>query len=242
MRLDQYLVEHALAPTRSKAQALIEAGKVTVDNQPIVKSSHKVSDDALVDVTELDHPWVSRGGMKLAAAIETFSINPHGVVAVDVGASTGGFTHVLLHHGARKVYAVDVGHGQLHPSLAADARVVNLEKTNARTLDAALIAEPVEWVVCDASFISLKLVLPAVLDLAATGATLVALIKPQFEAGREHVGKGGVVRDESLRTTICDDIARWLTHDRGWQVRGLCDSPILGPAGNKEFLVWAQKL
>ncbi len=241
MRLDLYLTEHTLAPTRSKAQALIEAGKVTVDNQVIIKVSHKVNDESVVEVTELDHPWVSRGGLKLAGALESFSINPKDKIAIDVGASTGGFTDVLLARGAVKVYAVDVGHGQLHETLQRDPRVINLEKTNARTLDAALIPDAPELIVCDASFISLKLVLPAVMALAQVGAQLVALIKPQFEAGREHVSKSGVVKDTKIHAKICDDITSWLEHDRGWSVKGLVESPITGPAGNHEFLVWAVK-
>jgi 23S rRNA (cytidine1920-2'-O)/16S rRNA (cytidine1409-2'-O)-methyltransferase len=238
-RLDVWLVEHGLAPTRSKAQALIEAGKVSVDNQVIVKVSHKVVDESLVEVTELDHPWVSRGGLKLAGALDRFSIIISEKICMDVGASTGGFTDVLLHHGAAKVYAVDVGHGQLHEKLRADTRVVNLEKTNARTLDATMITDALDIIVCDASFISLKQVLPAAMALAKQGAQLVALIKPQFEAGREHVGKQGVVKDAALHQQICDDITRWFAHDRGWQVRGLVESPITGPSGNREFLIWA---
>lgn len=239
MRLDLLLVEQQLAPTRSKAQALIEAGKVTVDNAVVQKVSHKVHDDALVEVTELDHPWVSRGGLKLAHAAEQFSIIIQGGTALDIGASTGGFTDVLLHHGASKVYAVDVGHGQLHASLRLRPEVVVLEKTNARTLDTSLIPELVDIIVCDASFISLKQVLPASMALARQGAHLIALIKPQFEAGREQVGKQGVVRDAAVHQAVCEDISRWLKDEMRWQVKGLVDSPITGPSGNKEFLVWA---
>jgi 23S rRNA (cytidine1920-2'-O)/16S rRNA (cytidine1409-2'-O)-methyltransferase len=206
----------------------------------IVKVSHKVSDGSLVEVTELDHPWVSRGGLKLAGALESFSIITKDKIAIDVGASTGGFTDVLLAHGVAKVFAVDVGHGQLHEKLLRDPRVINVEKTNARTLDAALISDAPNLIVCDASFISLKLVLPAAMALAHAGAELIALIKPQFEAGREHVGKSGVVKDTKLHKAICDDICAWLEHD-GWRVKGLIESPITGPAGNHEFLVWAEK-
>jgi 23S rRNA (cytidine1920-2'-O)/16S rRNA (cytidine1409-2'-O)-methyltransferase len=238
-RLDSWLVEHGLVSTRSKAQSLIEAGKVLVDAQPVTKVSHKVADDAHVEVTELDHPWVSRGGMKLAHALAEFSIITDGVVAIDVGASTGGFTDVLLQHGAKKIYAVDVGHGQLHARLLAHPAVVNLEKTNARTLDKHLIPEAVDIIVCDASFISLMQVLPAAMALAKDGAQLVALIKPQFEAGRGAVGKQGVVKDAAVHKSVCDQITHWLQAEMGWRVCGLTDSPITGPSGNKEFLVWA---
>lgn len=239
MRLDIFLVEQQLAPTRSKAQALIEAGKVTVDNIIIQKVSYKIRDDALVEVIELDHPWVSRGGLKLDHALRHFSINAQNAIALDVGASTGGFTNVLLHHGAKKIYAVDVGHGQFHASLRERAEVIVLEKTNARLLNKNLIPDNLDIIVCDASFISLKQVLPASMALAHTGAQLVALIKPQFEAGREHVNKQGVVRDNTVHRLVCSDITQWLENEMKWHVRGLTESPITGPSGNKEFLLWA---
>lgn len=238
-RLDVFLVEHGLVATRSKAQALIEAGKVTVNNQVIVKVSHKVGVESAVEVTELDHPWVSRGGLKLAGALQVFSITVVDKICMDVGASTGGFTDVLLHHGAKKVYAVDVGHGQLHEKLRDDARVINLEKTNARSLAVELIPDALDVIVCDASFISLKQVLPAAMALAAVGAQLVALIKPQFEAGRESVGKQGVVKDAHIHRAVCEDISQWMRDQMGWQVKGLTNSPITGPMGNHEFLIWA---
>lgn len=188
----------------------------------------------------LDHPWVSRGGIKLAHALAHFAIDPAGQVAIDVGASTGGFTDVLLKHGAARVYAVDVGHGQLAWALRNDPRVVVLEKTNARHLTPAEIPEPVDLVVCDASFIGLETVLPAALALARPGATLVALIKPQFEVGRGRVGKGGVVRDPALHEEVCARIAAWLP-TQGWRVRGIARSPITGPEGNVEFLIAADR-
>ncbi len=188
----------------------------------------------------LDHPWVSRGGIKLAHALAHFAIDPAGQVAIDVSASTGGFTDVLLKHGAARVYAVDVGHGQLAWALRNDPRVVVLEKTNARHLTPAEIPEPVDLVVCDASFIGLETVLPAALALARPGATLVALIKPQFEVGRGRVGKGGVVRDPALHEEVCARIAAWLP-TQGWRVRGIARSPITGPEGNVEFLIAADR-
>ena len=188
-----------------------------------------------------DHPWVSRGGLKLAHAIAHFSINPANAVCIDVGASTGGFTDVLLQNGAKKVYAVDVGHGQLAWKLRSDDRVIVLEKTNARYLSSTEIPEPADLVVCDASFIGLKTVLPAALELAKKGATLVALIKPQFEAGREHVGKGGVVRDPDIHAAVCENIRTWLNGLDDWTVSGIVESPITGPEGNVEFLIVAYK-
>jgi len=192
-------------------------------------------------VREADHPYVSRGGLKLAHAIEHFRLSPQGKVCADIGASTGGFTDVLLRSGATKVYAVDVGHGQLDWKIRQDARVVVLEKTNARQLDTSHIPEPLGWVVCDASFISLKTVLPAAMALTTNDAVLVALIKPQFEVGRERVGKGGVVREPELHKEVCDSTCDWLSGQMGWQVLGVTESPIKGPKGNIEFLVCARK-
>ena len=180
---------------------------------------------------------MSRGGLKLAKALETFAIDPAGKVAIDVGASTGGFTDVLLAHGAAKVYAVDVGHGQLAWKLRNDPRVVVMERTNARHLTAEQIPEPVDVVVCDASFIGLETVLPAAMALAAPGAVLAALIKPQFEVGKGRVGKGGVVRDPELHAEVCDRITEWLASRPGWRVEGVTESPIKGPEGNTEFLI-----
>ncbi len=236
-RLDLLLVERGLAESRSRARALIEAGKVLAEHRLADKPSLVLPEDAALEVTGLDHPWVSRGGLKLAAALDHFVIDPSGSTALDIGASTGGFTDVLLARGAARVYAVDAGHGQLAEKLRRDPRVVSLEKQNARSLTRAEIPEPVAIVTCDASFIGLETILPAPLALAAPGAFLVALIKPQFEAGPGRVGKGGVVRDAGLHQEICARIAAWLGALPGWRVLGLIDSPIDGGDGNREFLI-----
>ena len=239
-RLDVALVERGLVESRARAQALILAGKVFSLERRLDKAGAAVADDQPLEVRGADHPWVSRGGLKLAHALDAFAIDPAGAVALDVGASTGGFTDVLLARGAARVYAVDVGHGQLAWRLRADPRVVVREKTNARRLTAAAVPEPVDLVVCDASFIGLETVLPAPLALAKPGARLVALIKPQFEVGRRRVGKGGVVRDEALHREVCARIAAWLPA-QGWSVTGLVESPITGPEGNREFLIAAHR-
>jgi 23S rRNA (cytidine1920-2'-O)/16S rRNA (cytidine1409-2'-O)-methyltransferase len=217
------------------------AGLVFSKERKLEKAGQQVADDLALEVRGQDHPWVSRGGLKLAHAIAHFSINPANAVCIDVGASTGGFTDVLLQNGAKKVYAVDVGHGQLAWKLRSDDRVIVLEKTNARYLSSTEIPEPADLVVCDASFIGLKTVLPAALELAKKGATLVALIKPQFEAGREHVGKGGVVRDPDIHAAVCENIRTWLNGLDDWTVSGIVESPITGPEGNVEFLIVAYK-
>ncbi|MEQ8246136.1 MAG: TlyA family RNA methyltransferase [Alphaproteobacteria bacterium] len=240
-RLDVLLVARALAPSRDRARALVMAGAVFVAGHRVDKPGTAIPCDAEVEVRGNDHPWVSRGGLKLAHALEAFALDVSGTLALDVGASTGGFTDVLLHHGAARVYAVDVGHGQLAWALRNDARVVVLERTNARNLGPQQIPEQVDVIVCDASFIGLRTVLPAALALAAPGARLVALIKPQFEAGRERVGKGGVVRDPAVHVEVCDTIRDWLARDCGWTVLGVTESPVTGPAGNKEFLIAARR-
>ncbi|EFH12058.1 TlyA family RNA methyltransferase [Pseudoroseomonas cervicalis] len=240
-RADLALVERGLVESRAKAQALIMAGKVFSETKRIDKPGQPVAEDTPLEVKGQEHPWVSRGGMKLSHALDFFGLDPAGRVGVDVGASTGGFTDVLLHHGATKVYAVDVGHGQLAWKLRSDERVVVLEKTNARRLDAALIPEPPGVVVCDASFIGLATVLPAALALAAPGAWAVALIKPQFEAGPEKVGKGGVVRDPAVHEEVCERVRGWWSALPGWAVLGIEPSPILGPEGNREFLIAARR-
>ncbi len=217
------------------------AGLVFSKERKLEKAGQQVADDLALEVRGQDHPWVSRGGLKLAHAIAHFSINPANAVCIDVGASTGGFTDVLLQNGAKKVYAVDVGHGQLAWKLRSDDRVIVLEKTNARYLSSTEIPEPADLVVCDASFIGLKTVLPAALELAKKGATLVALIKPQFEAGREHVGKGGVVRDPDIHAAVCENIRTWLDGLDDWTVSGIVESPITGPEGTVEFLIVAYK-
>ncbi len=231
------MLAQGLADSRARAQALIMAGKVRLGTTIIAKPGQLIAPDAALDVEQAEHPWVSRGGMKLAHAIGHFGLEVAGRVAIDVGASTGGFTDVLLHHGAARVHAVDVGHGQLAWKLRQDPRVVVLERVNARHLSAAEVPEPADIIVCDASFIGLRTVLPAAMALAAPGAVLVALIKPQFEVGRGRVGKGGVVRDPALHEEVCTTIRTWLAGQPGWQVLGLTPSPITGPEGNVEFLI-----
>ena len=236
-RLDQLLVERGLAESRSRARALIEAGKVLADHRPADKPSLVLAEDAALEITGLDHPWVSRGGVKLSAALDRFEIDPAGLIGLDIGASTGGFTDVLLARGAARVYAVDAGHGQLAASLRADPRVTVLERQNARALTRAEIPEPVALITCDASFIGLQIILPAPLALAAPGAWLVALIKPQFEVGPGRTGKGGVVRDPALHAETCARIEAWLEGQPGWHGLGIIDSPVTGGDGNREFLI-----
>jgi 23S rRNA (cytidine1920-2'-O)/16S rRNA (cytidine1409-2'-O)-methyltransferase len=238
-RLDQLMVDRGLAESRAKAQALVMSGLVYSGDRKLDKPGTPIADDAELTVKGQDHPWVSRGGLKLVKGLDAFGIDPAGAVCIDVGASTGGFTDVLLSREAQKVYAVDVGHGQLAWKLRQDPRVVVLERTNARHLTAELVPEPVSLIVCDASFISLTKVLPAALALAAPGAHLVALIKPQFEVGKGRVGKGGVVRDPELHREVCDTISAWVAGLPGWRVIGLTESPIKGPEGNTEFLIGA---
>jgi 23S rRNA (cytidine1920-2'-O)/16S rRNA (cytidine1409-2'-O)-methyltransferase len=240
IRLDELLVWRGLAESRARAQALVLAGLVFAGGRRLDKPGAKTATDAAIEVRGKDHPWVSRGGIKLAQGLDQFHIDPADLVALDIGASTGGFTDVLLSRGARRVYAVDVGHGQFDWRLRNDPRVVLLEKTNARHLDARLIPEPPELIVCDASFIGLETVLPASLALAAPGARLIALIKPQFEVGKTHVGKKGVVRDPALHREVCERIEAWVKA-QGWRPLGLCESPIMGPEGNKEFLIAAAR-
>jgi len=240
-RLDSLLVERGLAETRARAQALVLAGLVWSEGRRLDKPGTGLAADAPLELRGRDHPWVSRGGVKLAHALDHFAIDVAGAVALDIGASTGGFTDVLLTKGARRVYAVDVGHGQLAWTLRQDARVVVLERRNARHLTRADVPEPVDVITCDASFIGLETVLPAALALAAPAARLVALIKPQFEVGKGRVGKGGVVRDPALRREACDRIAEWLGAQPGWRVEGLTESPIQGADGNVEFLIYARR-
>ncbi|MBL6935579.1 MAG: TlyA family RNA methyltransferase [Alphaproteobacteria bacterium] len=240
IRLDQLLVERGLAESRSRAQSLVMAGKVFSGQARLDKPGQSLAADTQVELRSPDHPWVSRGGVKLARALEVFSIDPKGCVCLDVGASTGGFTHVLLEQGASRVYAVDVGRGQLAWELRNEPRVVVMERTNARHLTRDHISEPVDMIVCDASFIGLETLLPAPLSLAAPGAVLVSLIKPQFEVGKGRVGKGGIVTDPALHEEVCARISSWLGALPGWTVTGICDSPIAGAEGNKEFLIAAR--
>ena len=238
-RADRLLVARDLAESRARAQALILAGRVFSGAARVEKAGQTLAADAPLEVRGRDHPWVSRGGLKLAHGLDRFAIDPLGLTCLDIGASTGGFTDVLLDRGAARVTAVDVGHGQLAWKLRNDPRVTVLERTNARYLTTAEVPEPVELIVCDASFIGLETLLPAPLALAAAGARLIALIKPQFEVGKGQVGKGGVVRDPELHAQVCARIEAWLGAREGWRVLGLTESPILGPEGNKEFLIAA---
>jgi 23S rRNA (cytidine1920-2'-O)/16S rRNA (cytidine1409-2'-O)-methyltransferase len=238
VRIDQLLVERGLVESRARAQALILAGLVFVGETKIAKAGQTVPADAAVDVRGRDHPWVSRGGIKLAHAIDHFGLDPAGVTAMDIGSSTGGFTDVLLQKGAAHVFAVDSGTNQLAWKLRQDPRVTVLEQTSARILTPAHIDRPATWVVCDASFIGLRKVLEVPLSLAATPTRLVALIKPQFEVGKAEVGKGGVVRDPALHARVCGEVEAWLEQE-GWTIQGVVESPITGPEGNVEFLISA---
>jgi len=240
MRVDQLLVERGLAESRSRAQALVLAGTVFSGESKLAKPGQLLSMVAGLEVRGRDHPWVSRGGIKLAHALELFGLNPAGAIAMDIGSSTGGFTDVLLQGGARRVYAVDSGTNQLAWKLRQDPRVIVFEQCSARRLTRAMIAQPCDWVVCDASFISLTKVLDIPLQLAATPCRLVALIKPQFEVGRGKVDKGGVVRDPALHARVCAEVRGWL-EQRGWQVGGVGESPITGARGNVEFLITATR-
>ena len=239
-RADLALVERGLAESRARAQALILAGKVFSGEQRVAKAGDTIRGDQPLEVRGQDHPWVSRGGVKLDHAIRHFRLAANGLVCLDVGASTGGFTDVLLLHGAAKVYAVDVGHGQLAWKLRNDPRVVVRERVNARYIDGTQVPEAPDAVVCDASFIGLKTVLPAALNLAGPGAWAVALIKPQFEVG-PNIAKGGVVRDSGVHAAVCAGIRTWWSGLEGWKVLGVEPSPLLGPEGNKEFLIAATK-
>jgi 23S rRNA (cytidine1920-2'-O)/16S rRNA (cytidine1409-2'-O)-methyltransferase len=240
-RADQLLVDQGLAESRAKAQALILAGVVSAQGRRVDKPGTALDEATVLALAGRDHPWVSRGGLKLAYALDHFGIDPNGCVALDIGASTGGFTDVLLAHGAARVHAVDVGRAQLAWKLRQDARVMVHEGVNARYLSLAEIAEPIDLIVCDASFIGLETVLPAPLSLAAERASLIALIKPQFEAGPRDVGKGGVVRDPTVHQAVCERIVAWLGRQPGWGVIGTAESPIQGPAGNREFLIYARR-
>ena len=239
-RLDVLLVARGLAESRARARATIEAGGVTVDGAPARGPSQPVDEAAVLTYVDA-HRFVGRGALKLDHALDLWPVAVEGRMAVDVGASTGGFTEVLLERGAAKVFAVDVGHGQLHPRLAADPRVVDLERTDARDLDISIIAEPVDLIVCDASFIGLAKVLPAALALAGPGADLVTLVKPQFEMERRgDVGRGGVVRDSEAREAALVRVVEWLG-GLGWRLRETADSPIFGGDGNREYLLWASR-
>lgn len=237
-RIDQLLVDRGLAESRTRAQALVMAGLVFAGDRKIDKSGQQVADDAEISVKGRDHPWVSRGGIKLAHGLDHFGWDVTGAVAIDVGSSTGGFTDVLLSRGATRVYAVDSGTNQLAWKLRQDDRVIVHEQTSARVLTPAHIPEPVDLIVCDASFISLAKVLAVPIKFAGPKARALVLVKPQFEAGRDEVGKGGVVRDPAVHARVCAEAAAWFTA-QGWHVAGVEQSPITGPEGNVEFLLGA---
>lgn len=240
VRLDQLLVARGLAESRAKAKAAIEAGGVTIDGSPARAASQAVSDDAVVAYADA-HRWVGRGALKLDHALSLWPVAVEGRVVLDIGASTGGFTEVCLERGAARVHAVDVGSGQMHPRVAADPRVVNLERTDARDLGPTLIPDPPQLIICDASFIGLAKVLPAALALAAPDADLVTLVKPQFEAASpQGIGKKGVVKDPAAHQAAVASVSAWLD-GQGWAVQATTESPISGGDGNIEFLLWARR-
>jgi 23S rRNA (cytidine1920-2'-O)/16S rRNA (cytidine1409-2'-O)-methyltransferase len=234
-RADLVLVERGFFESRAQAQAAIRAGLVSVSGAAVRKASETIDADAEI-IAQAPHPYVSRGGVKLAAALDHFAIDPQGRTCLDLGASTGGFTDALLQRGAARVYAVDVGHGQLHPRIAGDKRVVALEGKDARALDRSQVPDAIDLLVADVSFISVRLVVPPVIPLLAPGARIVLLIKPQFEAGRAALGKGGIVKDESVFAGVCGDVEAML-REQNVRIDGLIDSPILGGEGNREFLI-----
>lgn len=239
-RADIFLVEQGYAATRAEAQEAIEAGKVFDSGRRVIKASQHLNETSRIKYSRA-HPFVSRGALKLAGALNHFDLSPHGLVALDLGASTGGFSEVLLARGAMKVFAVDVGHGQLHPKIAKDPRVISLERLNARDLCARQIVTQPQAVVADVSFVGLKLALPNALTLAAPGAWLVALVKPQFEVGKKFVGKGGIVKDAEARIRALVDIGFWIQREHHWKLIGFMDSPVTGGDGNQEFFLAAQK-
>lgn len=239
-RADILLVEQGLADSEPKARSLIMAGAVYTGTKRIDKAGQMLSSDLSLTVKGKEHPWVSRGGLKLVKGLDDSGFSPAGLVCMDVGCSTGGFTDVLLSRGAQKVYAVDVGYGQLAQKLRNDERVIVLERTNARHLTTEQIPEQVQMIVCDASFIGLRTVLPTPMQFVSQKASLIALIKPQFEVPKHLIEKGGVVRDPALHEKVCDDIRQWLNDQEGWAVLGITPSPIKGPEGNTEFLIYAQ--
>ena len=238
-RADMLLVERGFFESRARARAAIEAGGVTADGRPVARPAELI-DEAAEIAAQAAHPWVGRGALKLAHALELWPVAVEGAVVLDVGASTGGFTEVCLQRGAARVYAVDVGREQLHPRIAADPRVVDLPGTDARDLSDVLVREAPQLVVSDVSFIGLAKALPAALALAAPGADLIALVKPQFEVGREHIGKGGVVKDQAARERAVAEVSAFLEAS-GWSVRAHAESPVTGGDGNLEYLLWAKK-
>ncbi len=242
IRLDQALINRGLVASRTRAQALIMAGNVFSGDNRLTKAGMNISVDTEISIRGKAHPWVSRGGLKLSYGLIHFCINPLGATALDIGASTGGFTDVLLNNGAEKVYAVDVGYGQLDWKLRVDERVILMEKTNARYLNRDLIKDKLDIIVCDVSFIRLQTILPAALSLISNSGYLVALIKPQFEVGRGQVGKRGIVRETALHEAVCSQVNDWLSAIPNWTVLGVTESPIKGAQGNREFLIGAKHI
>jgi 23S rRNA (cytidine1920-2'-O)/16S rRNA (cytidine1409-2'-O)-methyltransferase len=240
VRLDKLLVDRGLVASRERARALILAGAVLVNEEPVDKAGALIAEGAAIRIRGEDHPYVSRGGVKLKAALDTFGIRVEGLSALDVGASTGGFTDCLLQDGARRVYAVDVGYGQIAWKLRNDPKVILFERTNIRHFQGVGVEEPVDIAVIDTSFISLKLVIPSVLQFVREGGTILALVKPQFEVGKGEVGKKGVVRDPAVHLRVVGELAAFFA-EQGLSVRGTCESPLTGPEGNKEFFIWAVK-
>ncbi|MEX6633192.1 TlyA family RNA methyltransferase [Hyphococcus lacteus] len=240
MRLDHYLTQHGLFESRARAQEAVTAGLVRINGITAIKPAQKVADDASVTIEGAVHPYVSRGGLKLEAALDHFGFDPSGQICLDLGASTGGFCDVLLRRGATRIYAVDVGQGQLHEKIVRDERVINLEKTHAKDLNGTLVPEKIALIVCDVSFIGLKKALPFAMSLAAVDANMVALIKPQFEVGKAGLGKGGIVKP-GLAGPVVEDLTAWMNAMAGWSVIDVIDSPIVGGDGNKEFLLGATK-
>jgi len=240
LRADVFLVEHGYAKSRTEAQSAIRSGHVRINGQIVHKPSFQMSANATVEYIK-PHPYVSRGALKLAAALDRFGLSPVGLVCLDIGASTGGFTEILLERGARRVYAIDVGHGQLAAKLKRDERVVSREGVNARELNSEKVPEPPQAIVADVSFIGLRLALPPALAMAPSGGWLVALVKPQFEVGRFALGKGGIVRDAEAQEAALSDLTNWLNTVSGWSVLGHMDSPVEGADGNREFLLAAKK-
>lgn len=239
MRADLYLVSHGFYDSRARAQVAIKAGLVQVDGKVLKKPSDKIIEGAIINARQA-HPWVSRGGVKLAHALAEFNINPAGKICLDVGASTGGFSDVLTSHGALKVYAVDVGHSQLHPKLHNMPEIISMESRDARNLKRDDFSQPPQLIVCDASFISAMKVLEVPLSLAAANAELVTLVKPQFEVGKTGIGRGGIVKSEALAQKALDDVSDWVSR-QGWNIKGVYDSPIKGGSGNHEYLLYAEK-
>lgn len=240
MRADLYLVANGFYESRARAQAAIKAGIVKVDGKSLKKPSDKISEGAVIEASN-EHPWVSRGGVKLAHALTEFGVSPAGKICLDVGASTGGFSDVLFQGGASKIYAVDVGHSQLHPKLKTISEIISMESRDARSLEPADFLKAPELIVCDASFISAMKVLETPLALAASGAELITLVKPQFEVGKSGIGKGGLVKSEVLSQQALKTVSDWVIA-RGWEIKAVCDSPIKGGSGNHEYLLHAVKL